>query len=86
MRDNTGEVADDDGDTGDGGEAEVVEGVEIGDGLCEWRITIYDRILRLRRRRDVSVHVSPSLLSFFSSIKLSLNLMQLFSASPLQIH
>lgn len=54
----TGEVADDDGDAGEGGEAEVVEGVEIGDGLGERRIAINHGVLRLRRRRNVSVHIS----------------------------
>lgn len=48
IKGHTGKVSDDDGDAGDGGETEVVEGIEIADRLGEWRIPIYHRVLRLR--------------------------------------
>ena len=64
----TGEVADGDGDAGDGEEAEVVERAEVADDSREGRVPIQHRVLRLRRRRDVCVHLcahakvsSPSL-------------------------
>lgn len=63
----TGEVADGNGDAGDGEEAAVVEEVEIGDGLREGRVPIHHRILRLRHRCDVRIH-----LSLFSALSLSL--------------
>lgn len=59
----TGEVADGDGDAGDGDEAAVVEEVEIGDGLREGRVPIHHRILRLRHRCDVRIHLSLFLCS-----------------------
>ena len=43
----TEEVADGDGDADDGEEAEVVESVEVDDGLGEERVAVYYRILRL---------------------------------------
>ena len=53
----TGEVADGDGDAGDGEEAEVVERAEVADDSREGRVPIQHRVLRLRRRRDVCVHL-----------------------------
>jgi hypothetical protein len=52
----TGEVANGDGDGGDGGEAHVVERGEVADHLGEGRVPIHHRVLRLRRRGDVRVH------------------------------
>lgn len=52
----TGEVADGDGDAGDGDEAEVVESAEVSDDFGEGRVPIYHRVLWLRRRCDVCVH------------------------------
>lgn len=43
----TGEVTDGDGDGGDGGETDVVERAEVGDGLCKRRVAIDHRVLRL---------------------------------------
>lgn len=60
----TGEVADGNGNAGDGCEAEVIEGVEIGDGCSERRVSIYDWVLRLCRRCDVRIHLSSSSHSF----------------------
>lgn len=56
KRDNTGEVADDDGDAGDGGETEVIEGVEVADHRGEWWVSIYNWVLWLLRGCDVRVH------------------------------
>jgi len=52
----TGEVANGDGDGGDGGEAHVVERGEVADHLGEGRVPIHHRVLRLRRRGDVRIH------------------------------
>lgn len=56
KRDNTGEVADDDGDASDGGETEVIEGVEVADHRGEWWVSIYNWVLWLLRGCDVCVH------------------------------
>lgn len=63
----TGEVADCDGDAGDGEEAKVVEGAEIGDGRGEGRVPVDHRVLRLRGRSDVRVHRSPATSSAVSA-------------------
>jgi hypothetical protein len=55
-RGRTGEVADGNGDGGDGGEADVVERREVADHLSEGRVPVQHRVLRLRRRGDVRVH------------------------------
>lgn len=52
----TGEVANGDGDGGDGGEAHVVERREVADHLGEGRVPIHHRVLRLSRGGDVGVH------------------------------
>lgn len=52
----TGEVADGDGDAGDGDETEVVESAEVSDDFGEGRVPINHRVLWLRRRCDVCVH------------------------------
>lgn len=56
KRDNTGEVADDDGDASDGGETEVIEGVEVADHRGEWWVSINNWVLWLLRGCDVCVH------------------------------
>ena len=40
RRGGTGEVADGDGDAGDGGESEIVEGAEVADDSGEGRVPI----------------------------------------------
>lgn len=52
----TREVADGDGDAGDGDETEVVEGAEIADDCGEGRVPIYDWVLGLGGGCDVGVH------------------------------
>lgn len=70
-RGGTGEVADGDGDAGDGNETKVIESVEVSDGLGERRVPIYYRILWLRRCCYVCIHfISP--LSSLSSLSRSL--------------
>lgn len=51
-----GEVADDDRDAGDGGETEVIEGIEVADHRGEWWVSIYNWVLWLLRGCDVRVH------------------------------
>lgn len=53
----TGEITDGDGDAGDGGESEVVEGAEIGHRLRERRVPVDHRVLGLHRRSDVGIHL-----------------------------
>lgn len=52
----TREVADSNGDTGDGDETEVVEGAEIANNSGEGRVPIYDRVFGLGGGCDISVH------------------------------
>lgn len=59
----TGEVADGDGNAGDGDEAEIVEGVEVADDVGEWRVAINDGVLWLGGGSDVCVHLVQSLIS-----------------------
>lgn len=57
----TREIANGDGDASDGGEAKIIEGVEVADDRGERRIPIDDGVFRLRRCCNVSIHLSPSL-------------------------
>lgn len=54
----TGEIADGDGDAGDGNEAKVIESVKVSDGLSEGWIPIYNRIFWLRRCCYICIHLS----------------------------
>jgi len=55
----TGEVADGDGNAGDGDESEIIESVEVADDFGEGRVAINDRVLWFRRCSDICVHLSP---------------------------
>lgn len=43
----TGKIADGDGNACNGGETEIIQGVEVGNGLGKRRIPIYDGVFRL---------------------------------------
>lgn len=52
----TGEVANGDGDDGDGGEVDVVRRREVANHLGEGWVAVHHRVLWLHRRGDVRVH------------------------------
>lgn len=53
----TGEIADGDGNTGDGNETEIIEGIEVSDDGGEWRVAIDDWVLWFCGCCDVCVHL-----------------------------
>lgn len=53
----TGEVADGDGNAGNGSETEVIEGVEIANDFGERRVSIYNWVLWFGRSCYVCVHL-----------------------------
>lgn len=52
----TREIADGDGDAGDGRETEVIESAEIADDFSKSRVPINDWVLWLLQGSDVSIH------------------------------
>jgi len=54
----TGEVADGDGNAGDGDESEIIESAEVADDFGEGWVAINHRVLWFRRCSDVCVHLS----------------------------